>query len=298
MRKLMTWITAVILMAAFAACNNVDPIYNDDPVDISFWSGQSDTSSFDLGHFNQLGSTGNNDAQIAMVGDFSDEPTYFPLDEFKALGEKGDTTAQRAMVDKYRKALTANVVRHYPQIRDEKNIRFLIGSGYAKNVLTRSGKTHSGKFRNELIIVINDPSVKDTIFLACGNGMLSPIEDLEYSDAGSAEQWRFTILPGEGLAHHLPELQAWAEVANNLSIPIRNSNGKVVSQETYLNYLGRYESVLFPYDVIDVLNGKVYNQAGQEVNFESRLAETDKANAKIAKSKAKPKSKTKARRRK
>jgi len=241
MKKLLIALVAIATITAMASCT--DPIYNDDPMDTSYSTG-------------------------------------FPLDQFHQLGEAGDTVAQRQLVDQYRKQLTANVVNHYPDIQDEKNIKFVLGSGYAKDVLTGSGKTHSGKFENELIIIINDPAVKDTLFLACGNGMLSPLKFKEQSDFGVAEQWRFTILPGEGLAHHLPELQAWAKVAGDLNIPIRNSNGQVVSQETYLNYLGKYESVLFPYDVIDVLNGKVYNQAGQEVQFERRLAETQKANAK------------------
>lgn len=250
MKKLLIALVAIATITAMASCT--DPIYNDDPMDTSYSTG-------------------------------------FPLDQFHQLGEAGDTAAQRQLVDQYRKQLTANVVNHYPDIQDEKNIKFVLGSGYAKDVLTGSGKTHSGKFENELIIIINDPAVKDTLFLACGNGMLSPLKFKEQSDFGVAEQWRFTILPGEGLAHHLPELQAWAKVAGDLNIPIRNSNGQVVSQETYLNYLGKYESVLFPYDVIDVLNGKIYNQAGQEVNFERRLAETKKANAKIAKAKTKKK---------
>lgn len=241
MKKLFIALVAIATIAAMASCT--DPIYNDDPMDTSYSTG-------------------------------------FPLDEFHKFGQDGDTAAQRQLVDQYRKQLTANVVNHYPDIQDEKNIKFVLGSGYAKDVLTGSGKTHSGKFENELIIIINDPAVKDTLFLACGNGMLSPLKFKEQSDFGVAEQWRFTILPGEGLAHHLPELQAWAKVAGDLNIPIRNSNGQVVSPETYLNYLGKYESVLFPYDVIDVLNGKVYNQAGQEVQFERRLAETQKANAK------------------
>jgi len=241
MKKLLIALVAIATITAMVSCT--DPIYNDDPMDTSYSTG-------------------------------------FPLDQFHQLGEAGDTVAQRQLVDQYRKQLTANVVNHYPDIQDEKNIKFVLGSGYAKDVLTGSGKTHSGKFENELIIIINDPAVKDTLFLACGNGMLSPLKFKEQSDFGVAEQWRFTILPGEGLAHHLPELQAWAKVAGDLNIPIRNSNGQVVSQETYLNYLGKYESVLFPYDVIDVLNGKVYNQAGQEVQFERRLAETQKANAK------------------
>lgn len=246
MKKLFIALVAIATIATMASCT--DPIYNDDPMDTSYSTG-------------------------------------FPLDEFHKFGQDGDTAAQRQLVDQYRKQLTANVVNHYPDIQDEKNIKFVLGSGYAKDVLTGSGKTHSGKFENELIIIINDPAVKDTLFLACGNGMLSPLKFKEQSDFGVAEQWRFTILPGEGLAHHLPELQAWAKVAGELHIPIKDKTGKVVSQETYLNYLGKYESCLRPYDVIDLIAGKVYDENSNEVNFQQRMEDTKKANAKIAKAK-------------
>lgn len=134
--------------------------------------------------------------------------------------------------------------------------------------------------------------------------MLSPLRFREYHDLGNAEQWRFFIQKGEGLAHHLPTLQQWAKVAGDLSIPIKNKDGNVVSKTTYLNYLGRYESLLFTGDIVDVINGKVYNKAGQEVDFDRRQTETKKANAKAkaeaeakAKALAKAKSKAKSKRR-
>ena len=280
MKRFIFALVAVATIAVMASCKkSVDPIHGTKPVDSSFWSGNVTTADGDT-------------IETTLS-------SYFPLEEFKSLGEKNDTASQRAMVDKYRKVLTTNIVAHYPQISNEKNIHFVLGSGYAKNVLSGDGKTYSGKFKNELIIILNDPSVKDTIFLACGNGMLSPIEELVASDLGTAAQWRFTIAKGEGLAHHLPALQEWSEVAGDLRIPIKNNDGKEVSKETYLNYLGKYESLLFEGDVIDLLAGKVYNKAGQEVKFNKRKAETKKANAKAqkearAKAKAEAKKKAKA----
>lgn len=245
-RNILIALVAIILVAFSSCKHHVDPIHNDDPVDVTYATG-------------------------------------FPLDRFHELGLSGDTLAQRQLVEQYRRQLTANVVNHYPAIQNEQNIRFVLGSGFAEQVLTGSGKANSGRFQNELIIIIDDPAIKDTVFLACGNGMLRPIRFDNYSDFGTAEQWRFTILPGEGLAHHLPELEAWAKVAGELSIPIKDKDGNVVSQEKYLNYLGRYESYLFPYDVVDVLAGKVYNQQGQEADFERRLTEAEKAAAHTAK---------------
>ena len=131
--------------------------------------------------------------------------------------------------------------------------------------------------------------------------MLCPLKFHDSLDLGTAEKWRFTIQEGEGLANHLPELEASAEVANDLSIPIKDENGNVVSKERYLNYLGKYKTVLFTGDVIDLIAGKVYNENGQEVDFERRMAESKKENARIAaqkaaKAKAARKARTKTRR--
>jgi len=258
------------IVVALVSCNgsDTDPIHGTVPVDTTFWSGTSAS-------------------------------TYFPLEKFHELGGKNDTLGQRAMVEKYRKALTANVVRHYPKITDEKNIKFILGSGYAKDVKSGDSKTYSGKFKNELIIVIEDSAVKDTLFLACGNGMLRPLELYTQSDFGTAERWRFTIQKGEGLATYLPELKEWGKVATELKIPIKDKDGKVVSQEIFSNYLGKYESLLFEGDVIDLLAGKVYYK-GKEVDFDRRQTATYKANAKAkaeAKKKAKAKVKAKPKRR-
>ncbi len=249
MKRIFFAIMAIASLAVLASCSgsSVDPIHETVPVDSTFRS-------------------------------------YFPLDEFHRLGNINDTVGQRAMVDQYRKILTANVVNHYPNIKDEKNIKFVLGSGFAKDVMSGDGKTYSGQFKNELIIIVDDETVKDTVFLACGNGMLSPLNLSDSHDFGTAEQWRFTIKKGEGLANYIPQLEEWGKVATNLKIPIKNKDGKVVSQKTYLNYLGKYESLLFEGDIIDLLDGKVYNKAGQEVQFDRRQAETRKANAK-AKSK-------------
>lgn len=247
MKNILIALVAIVAVA-LSSCKHVDPIHGTQPITDAFYTDANGNENF-------------------------------PLDRFHELGQAGDTVGQRALVDQYRKQLTSNVVRQYPEITDENNIHFVLGSGFAKDVKSGDGKTYSGRFQNELIIILDDPSIHDTLFLACGNGMLSPLQFSDRHDLGTAERWRFTILPGEGLAHHLPELQAWAEVANDLSIPIKDKDGNVVSQEKYLNYLGRYQSYLFPYDVVDVLAGKVFNQQGQEADFERRLAEAEKAAA-------------------
>ena len=201
----------------------------------------------------------------------------FPLGIFHKLGLADDTVAQKNLINSYRKQLTMNVIKNHPCIKDEKNIQFVFGSGKVEKVLSGDGKTYDGKFINELIIILNDPCVQDTLFLACGNGMLCQIQWTKKEVLGVAEQCRYLILPGQGLAHHLPKLKEWANIADCLTIPIRNKNGQIVSD--YLTTLGKYESVLFPGDVIDVCLGKVFNKAGQEVQFQRRIKETKKANA-------------------
>ena len=108
--------------------------------------------------------------------------------------------------------------------------------------------------------------------------------ELEGDRRIGTEGFGFYIKKGEGLAHHLPELQAWATTANNLNLPIKNKKGKITSYPTYINYLGRYESVLFQGDFVNLYEGKVFHN-GKEVDFNQRLANTKKANA-LAKRKA------------
>jgi hypothetical protein len=242
MKKFYFILVALIAIAFLSSCNRIDPIWGTEPVNTSYASN-------------------------------------FPLDDFYRLGLIGDTAGQKAIVDQHRKQLTLNVMRNHPCIKDVKNIHFVFGSGSVTDVLSGDGKTYSGKFRNELIIILNDPCAKDTLFLACGNGMLNPIRWKERSSWGYAENCRFEILPGQGLAHHLPALQEWAKTAGDFDIPIKDSKGNIVSQQTYLTTLGKYECVLFPGDIIDMCQEKVFNKAGQEVQFERRLEETKKANS-------------------
>lgn len=245
-------VMAIMLTVAFVSCNNVDPIHGTQPVTNAFYTDANGNENF-------------------------------PLDRFHELGQAGDTVGQRTLVDRYRKQLTSNVIRQYPGITDENDIHFVLGSGFAKDVKSGDGKTYSGRFKNELIIILNSKSVHDTLFLACGNGMLRPLQFSDHHDFGYAERWRFTIQKGEGLANHLPELETWAPIANDLQIPIMNSKGEIVPISIYQNYLGEYTSYLFEGDVIDVLAGKVYNKSGQEADFQRRLAEAEKSAAEKAK---------------
>ena len=209
----------------------------------------------------------------------------FPLDTFHILADREDTVAQDRLVKRYYTILTRNVVRYCESkninLRSNESIHFVRGSGYAKQVLSGDGNTYNGKFKHELIVIINDSisGYHDTLFLACGNGMLLPLKFNEYHDYGPAKQWKFTIEKGEGLAHHLPDINEWVTVAKKFPVPIKDESGNFVSPDRCLLYLGAYTSLLYPGDVIDMVNNKVYNKYDQEVDFNRRIAETNKANA-------------------
>jgi hypothetical protein len=206
----------------------------------------------------------------------------FPLQQFHELGMKGDTVGQKRLYLENKAQLDRNVLKHYPCVKDVKSISYALGSGMAERVRSGDGKLYSGKFKNELIIMVNDSCKKDTVFLACGNGMLTPLKLSSSMNWGNPVQCRFEIKPGQGLAHYKPQLEEWAKTSGQLEIPIKNEEGKIVKQTTYLNYLGEYESVLFPGDILDLCQNKVFNKKGEEVDFARRLKESKFANAKLA----------------
>jgi hypothetical protein len=159
------------------------------------------------------------------------------------------------------------------------SIYFSFGSGKAEGVVDSTGATHDGVYKKELIAnFITTPAIKGKnpikIFVTCLNGAhyIQGDEVLGGMDLG------FRIARGEGLANHLPELQAWGNAAGDLNVPIKNQKGKIVSEKTYMNYLGQYETVLFEDDFVNLYEKKVYNKKGQEVDFERRLIETEIAN--------------------
>ena len=247
-KKFFIALVAIATIAAMASCKTrteVDPIHGTLPVDTTWWSG-------------------------------TNESTYFPLEEFKALGRENDTLGQRAMVDQYRKVLTTNVVAHYPEISDEKNINFVLGSGYARNVKSGDGRLYSGEFINELIIVIDDPQVKDTVFLACGNGMLSPLEFYFQSDFGQGDPW-IQVEENDSYAKFFPN--TWGELAKDADIGIRNEKGEMVTPRIYLNQRGKFISMLRPGDKINLITGEVRDENWRKVDFNSRQQDTKEANA-------------------
>ncbi len=195
--------------------------------------------------------------------------------------------------------ITDRVKKIEPDISID-SIAFVFGSGKAKGVEDATGARNNGIFKDQLLAKVftkqktkfGNPVI---VFVRCLNGVLEIKGEMK--DVGGISS-SFTILPGEGLADHLPQLNVWGNTANEIGVPIKNSENKIVSKKIYANYLGYYESVLFPYDVINMDTKTAYNKMGQEIDFESRLAETKKANLLILKNrineieKMRPKSKT------
>lgn len=243
MKKMFFFILAVLTtIITFTACKNKNPIWDRKPVDTTF-------------------------------------AASFPLDQFHHLGEAGDTIGQKALVNKYKKQLTKNIMSHYPCVTNEKNVLFVFGSGRVDKVLSGDGKTYGGKFKNELIIMVNDPCVKDTVFLACGNGMLSSIHWTNQSNWGTAEKCRFVVKEGQSLAYFLPKLNDWGVKAKDLGLPIANEDRKIVNEKVYLKVVGEWWSDhLFPGDIIDLCSGTITNSSGQKVNFKLRQKATNSAN--------------------
>lgn len=265
MKRFIFALVAVATIAVMASCkrNVIDPVNDVTPVDTSFWAGNVVTSQ--------------GDTVAATVN------SQFDLHAFQALGQKGDIDGMRKMVDEHRVELTANVVAHFPELTQPDSIHFELWTGHVKEVQSGDGNTYSGEIRNELVFRITDPKVKTIVFLACGNGMLSNVSELEQGltriDFGTATPWLFVIKKGEGLANHLDSLQDWVRVAKDFPVPIKDKDGKIVPPELCLKNYGIWTTLLFTGDTIDMVRAEVRNKYGR-VDFERRQLETRKANAK------------------
>jgi hypothetical protein len=288
-------VLAIITVVSITSCKkeSIDPVNDVTPVDTTFWAGNVLTPQGDT---------------VSATVD-----SRFDLTAFRALGQKGDINRMRKMVDEHRVELTANIVAHFPELTQPDSIHFELWTGHVKEVQSGDGNTYSGEIRNELVFRITDPKVKTIVFLACGNGMLSDVSELERQgltriDFGKATPWLFVIERGQGLANHIDSLQDWVRVAKDFPVPIKDVDGKVVSPDKCLTYKGKWTTLLFTGDTIDMVKSEVRNSHGR-VDFERRQLETEKANAEAvakakaikakaeAKKKAKAKAKTKPKRR-
>ena len=90
------------------------------------------------------------------------------MERFNSLRQKGDMNGMFEFIDKYRKQLTANIVTQHPEIIDGQNIDFILVTGYAEAIEAGDGKTYSGQFSDELLIIVKDSIGSDTTFLFGG----------------------------------------------------------------------------------------------------------------------------------
>lgn len=196
----------------------------------------------------------------------------FPLDSFK----RSDSATKQAIIDYYRPMLVQNVRDHLGDCITPDSIEFVFGSGHAKKVQNATGKPVNGKFENELIIIVKNKCHPGAWFLACGNGMLG---DFNFTSSHSyGDGCQIIIKPGESLATYWEQLKQWSKVAKQLRVPIRNAKGDVVSANVYETTLGSYESVLFPYDRLNVCTGEVTDKDGKHIDaagFKKRVSASD-----------------------
>ena len=237
----------------------VDPVRDVEPVDTTWWSGSFITT----------------ESGVVI------ESSEFPLQRFHELGDRGDTAAQHELFKKYLMDLTINVLSHYPDIATHENIHFYLVAGYASDVESGDGNSYSGQIRNELLISINDPTIRKTLFLACGNKVLFETSMNQFSycvDWGTAMPWIVTIEEGENIAGHWSYFDVWSYVADKIGTPIVDSKGPI-------SYLDHYISLLLPGDVINLIKLTAKDKDGRLIDDIEiqRREEIFRSNVKAAK---------------
>jgi hypothetical protein len=279
--KKISFLLCVTILSLFVSCNKVqDPVNDTVPCDTTYVTGNVVDENGDT-----------------VAATFN---SRFDLNSFQELGRKGEIDSMRQMVDGHRIQLTANLVAHFPKLTNPDSIHFELWSGKVKKVQSGDGKTYDGEITCQLVFRIKDAKAKvDTvIFLACGNGMLSNVnelvqEGLSRIDFGVAAPWLIVVERGKGIAHYIDQLDQWAPVCKNARIPLKDENGNSISPERAMKEMhGLITTSLFPNDTIDLVHMKVKNRFG-EVQFQRRALETQKANQRIADA-AKNKAKTEA----
>lgn len=251
MKKNLLLAIMAIVALIFSSCNRnqpqLNPVRDTKPVDTTWWSGTTITTE-----------------SGTVI-----ESSRFPLELFHELGDRGDTAAQHRIFKKHLRDLTINVVSHYPRIATHKNIHFYLATGHASDIESGDGNSYSGPVKNELIIVLDDPTVHKTLFLTCGNGMMSETNMNQFDsciDWGTAIPWEIEIKEGESLASHWPDLDVWADLAEKLGVPIVNERGELVPYTDYRYHLGSYISLLWTGDVINLLELTVKDSEGKLVD--------------------------------
>lgn len=186
----------------------------------------------------------------------------FPIDRFTELGQKSDYKGQFLLFDRYRRFLTRNLVQNKENLTDHQQIHFLIGSGFANGVESGDGRLLSGEFSGQLIAVIKDSLIQDTIFIDGGRRAES-INVTQKVDLGEASPFRFTIDKNTKIDSIIIMTKEWNNIVTN---PI------TINDETksFSAYLQNYKTFLKDGDVIDIIRGKIFDKDGKEVLLTDR----------------------------
>lgn len=262
LKKSICMMVTMFVICSMVSCGNVDPVMERSRVTNFMWSGADSIP----------------DAHLEGTS------TIFPLSEWLMFVEEDKLTSADSLLLTWRHQLTKNVYNYLEFTPD--SVTFSRVKGDAFGVQSGDGKRYDGQIGWQILVNIFHNKTIDRRFLVCGNGLTEGrfSEDVLMANAVKTG---FRIKKDEGLAHHLPELKEWGEVAATLQIPIKDASGKIVDANKYLNFLGEYVSCLFEGDSISLISGEVFNAKGQHVDFERRQKETAKSNSNIAKSKKK-----------
>lgn len=193
------------------------------------------------------------------------------MERFNSLRQKGDMNGMFEFIDKYRKQLTANIVTQHPEIIDGQNIDFILVTGYAEAIEAGDGKTYSGQFSDELLIIVKDSIGSDTTFLFGGKKTKGELKFKKKVDFGHGEPFRFAIKEKENIDSLITKTKDWTYIVNT-KIPIKDKDGNIVEEQTFPKYLMGFKPLLQEGDVIDIIRGKIFDKDGQEVTPEQRTA--------------------------
>lgn len=193
------------------------------------------------------------------------------MERFNSLRQKDDVNGMFEFIEKYRKQLTANIVTQHPEITDHNDINLILGSGYAEAIEAGDGKTYSGEFNNEILIIIKDSVRADTTFLFGGEKPKSELKFKKKVNFGHGEPFRFAIKEKENIDSLITKAKDWTYIVNT-KIPIKDKDGNIVEEQTFPKYLMGFKPLLQEGDVIDIIREKIFDKDGQEVTPEQRTA--------------------------
>ena len=182
------------------------------------------------------------------------------ISKLNELKGKNDVKGTILFIERNKNRITKNVVDIYPDIKDEKNISFLLASGYANDLKSGDGSTLSGKFKNEILIVIN----KDTTFLS-GGYKTSRLEITAKSELGNGGQFNIPVMDVDDPQSIKNKCKEWEFFTKSKTIEVKNKKGEVVEKEPFSKYLRKVSTLLGEGDTIKIFQTKIVDKSGREI---------------------------------